>query len=429
MHLTTLQTPWERGGGEKETMNNAQAMNLPFDEAIRFFRQKVNLPTKTWDELWQGMHARAFVSAGAVKSELLADLRGAVDKAIEKGTTLAEFRKDFDALVKRHGWAYKGGRGWRTRVIYETNLRTAYQAGRYRQMTDPDVLAARPWWEYRHGDSIHPRELHLSWDRKVLAADDPWWKTHYPMNGWGCKCKVFALSPRDLARLGKKGPDTAPEDGTYQWTNPRTGEVHTIPKGIDPGFDYNVGDAAWGRKLSEKAMDGWRAQKADAWERLTPGDWQSAGRPETIPKDDPKASMDYEAVSTAEALRPQLTRILKGRERVFSFSAGKFRHDVLVNAETLARHVDPERAKYLPYLPETLEDPFEVWMAFERHKGTGEVVLRQRILKAVKMGKKKGMLVAVNAVGGVMEAWTVVPASSLKYLNNQRQGQLVWARK
>jgi hypothetical protein len=87
---------------------------IPFTEAIDFFKQKVNLPTRSWTDLWQGQHARAFVVAGGVKDDLISDLRNAVAKAIEQGTTLAEFRKDFDQAVAKHGWSYNGSRGWRT---------------------------------------------------------------------------------------------------------------------------------------------------------------------------------------------------------------------------------------------------------------------------------------------------------------------------
>lgn len=158
---------------------------MPFLEAIEFFRQKLNMPTATWKDIWQEMHTRAFTVAGAMKADLIQDLREAVDKAITEGVSLNEFRKDFDKTVQKHGWAYKGGRNWRTNVIFHTNVRTAYSTGRYNQMTDPDVLKARPYWEYRHGDSINPRPHHLAWDGLTLPADDPWWDTHYTPNGWG----------------------------------------------------------------------------------------------------------------------------------------------------------------------------------------------------------------------------------------------------
>ena len=130
-------------------MPDAKYKNLPFNEAIKFFRQKINLPTEKWTDIMDGMHSRAFVVAGAMKSELLSDLRTAVDKAISKGTSLGEFRKDFDKAVKKYGWSYKGQRGWRTATIFNTNVRTAYAAGKYKQMQDPDILKALPYWRYR----------------------------------------------------------------------------------------------------------------------------------------------------------------------------------------------------------------------------------------------------------------------------------------
>ena len=157
----------------------------PFSEAIRFFRQKLNIPSKHWDDLMRDQHAKGFMIAGVMKADLLTDLRGAIDKAIEKGTTLETFRKNFDKIVGQHGWAYKGGRNWRTKVIHHTNLRQSYHAGRWEQMTDPDVVKLRPYLMYRHSGSAHPRKEHLAWNGLVLEYNDPWLDTHAPQNGWG----------------------------------------------------------------------------------------------------------------------------------------------------------------------------------------------------------------------------------------------------
>lgn len=217
-------------------MSIKMAFQQPFIEAVAFFRDKLNIPTEKWDDLWQDQHAKGFMIAGAQKAELLADFREAVDKAIDQGVTLGAFRKDFDNIVARHGWNYKGSRNWRSEVIYRTNIRTAYAAGRWQQLTDPEVLAQQPYLEYRHGDSLHPRPQHLAWDGLILPADDPWWQSHYPPNGWGCKCKVLSAGLRNLERAGKSVPDSAPD----LEIDPATG----IPAGIDEGWDYNVGQAA-----------------------------------------------------------------------------------------------------------------------------------------------------------------------------------------
>ena len=139
----------------------AEHGRLPFAEQIAFFREKLNLATAAWTDIWQAQHDRAFVVAGAAHADLVEDLRGAVDRAIAEGTTLADFRRDFDSIVGKHGWSYKGGRTWRTQVIYGTNVRASYAAGRYRQMKE--IADRRPYWRYRHSHaSERPREDHLS---------------------------------------------------------------------------------------------------------------------------------------------------------------------------------------------------------------------------------------------------------------------------
>ena len=400
----------------------------PFQEAVDFFAQKVNLPTERWDDLWQGQHARGFMVAGAMKSDLLIDLRGAVEKAITDGETLADFRGRFDEIIEKTGWVYKGGRNWRTKVIYDTNVRQAYNTGRYQQMADPDVTALRPYLQYRHGDSKNPRPEHLAWDGLVLRHDDPFWDTHKPQNGWGCRCFVVTLSQRDLTKIGKTGPDASPKVDYYDYKNPQTGAVEKMPVGIDPGFDYDPGKAHQGKWLSDQEKAYWEGRKRDAWELLTPGDYRSYGRPENVPIDQAVAAIDHTAEATTAGVKEQIIRAIGEERRTFDFTRGDFKWEVLIDADFLAGHIDAARAKYMPLLLETLNDPYEIWSTFERHKGSGKVVLRQRMIKGVVAGKKQGMLVVADASDGVMKGWTVFTEPNQSKLNKHRKGKLCWKR-
>ena len=203
----------------------------PFKEAVEFFRAKVNVPTEGWRDLMKEGHDTGFMVAGAMKAELLNDLRGAVDESLAEGTTLATFRKKFDQAVAENDWQHYGGRNWRSRLIFETNHRTAYNAGRYRQMTHPDLLISRPYWQYLHGGGRNPRKQHLAWSGLVLRADDAFWNSHFPPNGFNCHCRIQTLAERDLRRMGKAGPDTAPQG----------------IDGVDEGWDYTPGKTslAW----------------------------------------------------------------------------------------------------------------------------------------------------------------------------------------
>lgn len=214
--------------------------SLPFAEQIQFFRAKTNVPTSTYLDVYNSEHDWAFMVAGANRNDLLADFREAVDNAIANGGTLEQFRADFDDIVARHGWAYNGGRNWRSRVIYQTNLYSSYNAGRLQQQTE--MIEYLPYWEYRHGDSQHPRPTHLSWHGKVLPATDPWWQHYYPVNAYGCQCSVIAHSREDVERLGLKITDTP----TVEWESRTIGvrsnpQVVQVPVGIDPGFEHAPG--------------------------------------------------------------------------------------------------------------------------------------------------------------------------------------------
>lgn len=215
-----------------------------FDRQVDFFRKKINLPTEKYTDLWNEEHDWAFVVAGAANMELVADLREAVSKAIMDGTTLEEFRKDFRATVKKHGWTYKGKEGWRTKTIYDTNMSSSYQAGRYEQLQE--VKEYMPYWEYVHNAIKYPREDHQILDGKILPADDPWWQHYYPPNGYGCKCTVHAHNDRSLEDSGK----ILSKDNIVEFEQVKIGETDEdnpqpilvqTPKGVNPSFHHIPG--------------------------------------------------------------------------------------------------------------------------------------------------------------------------------------------
>ena len=125
----------------------------------------------------------------------------------------------------------------RLKTIYRANLRTARAAGQWERIQR--TTATHPYLLYELGPSEEHRPEHVAWAGTLLRADDPWWRTHYPPNGWGCKCRVRQVSRREAERLG--GVTARPASPTREWTNKRTGDTMRVPRGIDPGWDHNPG--------------------------------------------------------------------------------------------------------------------------------------------------------------------------------------------
>ena len=276
-----------------------------FEEALAYFRRKLNFPSNRWDDLRHGEHANGFMVAGVTRMAVLDDIRIAVDAAIKKGETLEDFRARFRAIVAQYGWP--GGKGdgteagfnWRTSVIYHTNLRTAYMAGRW------ESLKKFPYLKYKHNSVRNPREQHLRWDGLVIATNDPWWKVHYPPNGWGCRCSVIGISEARL-RVDGKTPDAAPA---------------ATPDDPPPEWAYNVGESAhsmasaeaFGKKVMALPPSMRDAALADAQGRqiewFAPA-WRSyvaavraeidAGQPRLTGAASPAALLGQEAVGVLE---------------------------------------------------------------------------------------------------------------------------------
>lgn len=222
---------------------------LPFKEGIDFFKQKKALPTATWRDIEKGAHDRAFVVAGLTRMSALEEIHTVIHKQMQTGISYEKFRKEFNTIIDRAGWEPKN-REWRTRLIFETNIRTAYSAGQWAQLQDPSSKALI-YIQYKHSGAEHFRPIHKSWDNLVLPRTDKFWETNLPINEWGCKCTWLAISARSLKRMGKDGPDQNPYDvarakgepTTYEVNDPATGKPVTLPRGVGLGWNYRPGES------------------------------------------------------------------------------------------------------------------------------------------------------------------------------------------
>ena len=224
-------------------------------EALEFLENKGWKLSFDYSDVWREEHACAFIVAKTTKLNILKSIRNEVEKALEEGRTLAQFQDDLEPVLQKLGWWGKKemddpltgdkveaqlGSPHRLRIIYRTNLRIARAAGQWERIQR--TKDALPYLMYTLGSSREHRLEHLAWDGLILPVDDPFWKTHYPPNGWGCKCRVRQISKYEMEKQDLK-VGASPKIETKTWINQRTGEVLQVPVGINPGWDYNPGMA------------------------------------------------------------------------------------------------------------------------------------------------------------------------------------------
>lgn len=155
------------------------SFQLPFQQAIAFFRAKKVLPTNKWNDVAAAYESVAFVVASVTKASILADLQEAIATQLEKGISPEQFKDTFRDIMIRRGWNPQFS-PWRVNLILSQNARTSYSYGRWQQQEDPSFKQRHPYKIWQHRDSVVPRDHHLAQDGKVYSASDPIWKAIFP---------------------------------------------------------------------------------------------------------------------------------------------------------------------------------------------------------------------------------------------------------
>lgn len=184
-------------------------------EALEYFERKALKPDLDLDKTWGEEHDLAFTVAGLANEALLADLKAACEKALEQGQTYSDFAAGIDDVLQALGWTGEDGSpARRVRVIYETNMRVARAAGQWARI-ERTAESGRAYLEYSLGPAERHRPEHESWAGTILRYDDSWWSTHFPPNGFGCKCRVRQLSDAEAERRGvsSSAPAGDPDPG------------------------------------------------------------------------------------------------------------------------------------------------------------------------------------------------------------------------
>lgn len=244
--------------------------SIPDEEAIAALRRRgVNLmPSGHWTEVWQEEHHKAFTVARSAGFDVLKDIYGALLRAMAEGQTFDQFRRGLTPLLQAKGWwgtvaqtdprtgelrQVRLGSPRRLRTIFDVNLRVSAAQGDWERQQA--AKADRPYLRYVAVLDARTRPQHRLWHGTILPVDHPWWDTHYPPNGWRCRCKAMSVSDVDLEAEGWSVSAQGPDDGVVPWVNPRTGEVLDVPRGIDPGWAYNPGKTDAAAHAARLAMD------------------------------------------------------------------------------------------------------------------------------------------------------------------------------
>jgi len=178
----------------------ADFTTTPFVEALRAFLAKKVVTRRTFDRLAASAKKKAFTVAGLARRDMLTTAHAELASAIEAGDDLRNFSKALSARFDSAGWTRLNPSHVET--VFRNGVMGAYSDGRKAQMTQPTVLAARPYWQILGVDDARTRPAHRKAHGKVLPASDPFFTRAGPPFGHNCRDRVVSRSAQDLKRLG-----------------------------------------------------------------------------------------------------------------------------------------------------------------------------------------------------------------------------------
>lgn len=372
--------------------------DLPFDEAVSFFRKKRVIDDARYSTLTDTAKLRAFTVAGIARQDILTDVCGAMDRAISDGTTFDDFKKSVRTIMEARGW--DGPAPYRLDTIFRTNIQQAYQAGHYDQMME--TLDDRPYWQYVAVADGRTRPSHAAMNGTVLPHDHPFWTQNFPPNGFNCRCTVRSLNVQELKR----------EDLRITRSD--------IPDISADGFGGNPEE--W-RRWDQRA-----AQYDNAPGMTIEGQktWKDYGRLDArqVPADDrlPAPDLLQAAKTRGEAADMVATAVgipTDSPGRIVSTPI----EDLAIERRWIPHIVEKEleqRERFANYILPTIQNPYEV---YETRYGDG---WRRRYI-GLFAGSKYDLLcvVRINQDGSVL--WNVMEADD-KRINKLRMGILLYGK-
>lgn len=166
----------------------------PLKDAIRSFLEREVVSEKEFASMESAARRRSFSVARMANKEMVRTVKRELTRQLAVGADLREFGKHAAERFKSAGWVPANSSHVET--IFRTNVLGAYNGGRVRQMTQPEVLDARPFWQILTANDGPPRQryTHRAVHGVVLRAGDPWWKGASPPFGYNCRCRIRSLS-------------------------------------------------------------------------------------------------------------------------------------------------------------------------------------------------------------------------------------------
>jgi len=182
------------------------------DSMLAYLKDKVAMPAEEFYALSDEAKQRAFTVSGVADLDMVSDVWTAIERAVESGETLEDFRaRVSDGLTE----AWGGEKPWRVELIFRNGVQSAYSAGR--QTENAAVAETHPYIHFAVVDDLDTSEICQELIGVVVRADSDFAATHHVPLHHGCRTDEIAITEDEAREYGvvedHEAPDVEADDG------------------------------------------------------------------------------------------------------------------------------------------------------------------------------------------------------------------------
>jgi SPP1 gp7 family putative phage head morphogenesis protein len=179
-------------------------LSLPFDEAVAFFASKRVMSPAEFDAIEDRFREGGFVARGLASERTVEVARDLIERLLSQGLTLADVRAQLTTADTEaaSSLGISPAFPWYLDTVVRTNIATAYGAGRWQAMNDPNVVALRPFTQVRTSGDSRVRASHRLLDGKVFRLGSDLAAYYARPGGFNCRCTNVTLSQRQMDARG-----------------------------------------------------------------------------------------------------------------------------------------------------------------------------------------------------------------------------------
>lgn len=199
-----------------------------FDEALRFFGSRVVMTQNFAVDLDAKARTEAFWIGTGLQIEAVNKIFLEIEQAIADGESFEDFRKRIGKdLLPNDAHA---------ETVFRNATQRAYNAGRWEQMRDPEMMRARPFWMFDAVLDSATTVICKDADGTILPAEHSWWERNLPPRHHRCRSSLRSLRKSEAERRGiaTDGPNEAQPGFGAAPSGDDTDALKPDPKKVDP---------------------------------------------------------------------------------------------------------------------------------------------------------------------------------------------------